>query len=204
MNAENTISLPSSGESTPVTATCALKEWAATCLALAQGRQIVLLRKGGLLDEDGVFHLEQRQFFLSPTWLHQDATLVKPEHRDLLALAVPSPGESRTRVLLRLFATVERVWALGPENEAALQHLPHIWSQNYLDLRYSYQTEAPLLCVALRVWELEEPQRLDLRPMDLGCRSWMEWPEPRGGLARPVMAHDDFQTRLELMETLMG
>ena len=203
MNSQLTTQAPVTLENT-VTSSCALKEWAATCLALAQGRQIILLRKGGLLDEDGVFHLEQPNFYLSPTWLHQDATLVKPQHRDLLEQAVPAPGESRSRVQLRLFATVERVWKLGLENEVALRQLPHIWSQNYLDLRFGYKSEAPLLCVALRVWELKAAQWLDLRSSDLGCRSWMEWEEPRSGLARPVLAHDDFHARLELMETLMG
>ncbi|HEX8464312.1 MAG TPA: DUF1802 family protein, partial [Abditibacterium sp.] len=72
----------------------ALKEWAITCEALAQGRQLVLLRKGGLLDEDGSFSLEHGQFFLLPTYLHQEEALVKPEHRDLFAAAQKLPGES--------------------------------------------------------------------------------------------------------------
>ncbi|MEO6907416.1 MAG: DUF1802 family protein, partial [Abditibacteriaceae bacterium] len=62
----------------------ALKEWNATCRALAEGRQIILLRKGGLLDEEGVFTLEQSSFWMLPTAFHQEPYLLKKAHLDLL------------------------------------------------------------------------------------------------------------------------
>ena len=45
----------------------AYKEWAAICLALAQGKQSLLLRKGGIAEPDGDFQLEQTDFWLLPT-----------------------------------------------------------------------------------------------------------------------------------------
>ena len=40
----------------------ALKEWASVCSALETGRQIILLRKGGIHESGGEFEVENRQF----------------------------------------------------------------------------------------------------------------------------------------------
>src|SRR5687767_1695492 len=55
-----------------------LKEWAIVCHALEQGRQIILLRKGGIRESGGEFELEHRQFLLFPTYLHQTLNGLKP------------------------------------------------------------------------------------------------------------------------------
>jgi hypothetical protein len=36
----------------------ALKEWAVICQALAEGRQTILLRKGGIAEPGGAFRVE--------------------------------------------------------------------------------------------------------------------------------------------------
>jgi hypothetical protein len=50
----------------------ALKEWATLCRALETGRQIILLRKGGIYESAGEFEVEHRRFLLFPTYLHQN------------------------------------------------------------------------------------------------------------------------------------
>src|SRR4051812_32337221 len=55
------------------------KEWAVICQALATGRQAVILRKGGIAEEGGVFRPEHARFWLLPTYLHQNADGLKPE-----------------------------------------------------------------------------------------------------------------------------
>jgi hypothetical protein len=62
----------------------AFKEWAVICRALAQGRQRVILRKGGIVEPGGQFQLAHREFLLMPTFLHQSAESLVPEARDLL------------------------------------------------------------------------------------------------------------------------
>src|ERR1051325_10767172 len=65
----------------------ALKEWASVCSALEEGRQIILLRKGGILESIGGFDLEHPQFFLFPTYLHQNPQMLKePDRKRLVAL----------------------------------------------------------------------------------------------------------------------
>src|SRR5580658_10363220 len=69
----------------------ALKEWAVVCGALEEGRQIILLRKGGIYESAGEFEIEHRQFLLFPTYLHQNAEMVKENHRAGLSTVKAEP-----------------------------------------------------------------------------------------------------------------
>ena len=175
----------------------ALKEWAITGEALARNRQIVLLRKGGLLDEDGHFALEHSQFWLLPTWLHQERGLVKSAHQDLWAQTPREPDETAKIAYLRHFARVQRVWKLDENAESALLEVPHIWSAHYLDLRFGYQSDKTLLCAALRVYIADEPIRYALRAQDLGCRSWVDLAAPICAGVRPAIGDAEFASELE-------
>ncbi len=62
----------------------ALKEWATVVKALEQGKQTVILRKGGILETASGFNIESKKFFLFPTWEHQETKHVKPEFHDFL------------------------------------------------------------------------------------------------------------------------
>ena len=55
----------------------ALKEWAVTVRALAEGEQLLTLRKGGIREENKHFELEHERFFLYPTFDHQRNDLVR-------------------------------------------------------------------------------------------------------------------------------
>ena len=57
----------------------ALKEWAVVVRALATGRQVILLRKGGIEEEPGEFRVEHAEFFLYPTFEHQHRKYVLSE-----------------------------------------------------------------------------------------------------------------------------
>ncbi len=175
----------------------ALKEWAIVGQALAGNRQIVLLRKGGLLDEDGHFALEHSQFWLLPTWLHQERGLVKAAHQDLWEQTPRESDETAKIVYLRHFARAERVWKLNENAESALLQVPHIWSAHYLDLRFGYQPDKTLLCAALRVYVADEPVRYELRAGDLGCRSWVELAAPLRAEVRPAIGDAEFARELE-------
>lgn len=183
----------------------ALKEWSVTCRALAEGRQLLLLRKGGILDEDGAFQLEHTRFWLQPTYIHQDVTLVQPSHRDLFEKSRAERGENRDYILLRYFAEVADVFSLHLEYEAKLRAAPHIYSANYLDLRFSYKAENPLLCVALRVYDTCEYSRLPMKPQWLGCRSWIELDAPPSiENAPPSLTDDEFAVQLAALRNALS
>ena len=72
-----------------------------------------------------------------------------------------------------------------------------------MDLRFAYQADKPLLCAALRVWELESSVRYVLRSQDLGCRSWIETESPLEGAARPVLEGEEFQGFVDEMDNVL-
>src|SRR5690242_10621835 len=66
----------------------AFKEWAVTVRALAEGEQLVTLRKGGIREPDKHFAVEHERFFLYPTFDHQRIDLVRESHRPELRRAL--------------------------------------------------------------------------------------------------------------------
>ena len=83
----------------------AFKEWAVTVRALAEGEQLLTLRKGGIREPDKHFELEHDRFFLYPTFDHQRTDLVRESHRPELARALEegvwSDGEPSAAAMLR-------------------------------------------------------------------------------------------------------
>src|SRR3712207_9398468 len=79
----------------------AFKEWAVTVRALAEGEQLITLRKGGIRETDKHFRLEHDRFFLYPTFDHQRNDLVKDAHQPELPRALEegvwSDGEPSPR-----------------------------------------------------------------------------------------------------------
>ena len=75
----------------------AFKEWAVTVRALAEGEQLITLRKGGIREPGKPFRLTHARFFLYPTFDHQAGDLVReshqPELRRALEEGVWSEGE---------------------------------------------------------------------------------------------------------------
>ena len=58
----------------------AFKEWAVTVRALAEGEQLLTLRKGGIREENKHFEIEHDRFFLYPTFDHQRNDCVRDAH----------------------------------------------------------------------------------------------------------------------------
>src|SRR5262249_40947229 len=87
----------------------ALKEWAVICRALAEGRQSIILRKGGIEESGGTVRVEHTRFWLYPTYVHQQPDGVKPEAQPLLAEALADQPPASVLRLTHL-ATVEEVY----------------------------------------------------------------------------------------------
>ena len=70
----------------------ALKEWAAVVHALVDGRQTVLLRKGGIHEKR--FTVRGSRFVVFPTVAHSHAESTRPEHAELLAIGLADVGDA--------------------------------------------------------------------------------------------------------------
>ncbi len=53
------------------------KEWALVCEALGRGEQTVILRKGGIAEGREGFSFKHREFFLFPTFFHEQVGKVR-------------------------------------------------------------------------------------------------------------------------------
>src|SRR6202161_1614946 len=95
----------------------AFKEWAVTVRALAEGEQLLTLRKGGIREPEKHFKLDYERFSLYPTFDHQRSDLVRGSHRPELSRALEegvwSDGEPHPQALHRdeLLSQPDRVRA---------------------------------------------------------------------------------------------
>jgi hypothetical protein len=154
-----------------------LKEWASVCGALEEGRQIILLRKGGILEAIGGFELEHPQFFLFPTYLHQNAQMLKEPERKRLVVLKEEPAE----ITLSSAATVTDIVRLRDRAQMDRLNEEHIWTAPLIDMRFSYRPQNPLYLLLVRVYRFPEPITIENTAEYAGCKSWVP-------LAAPLLA----------------
>lgn len=150
----------------------ALKEWAVVCRALEEGRQSVLLRKGGIIEETRDFELVERRFLFYPTYEHQDASSVQEPYRAWFAqtLERKSPDEV---VRISSWAEVTDLF-LTHDLDAMLALAGHYaWSDDYIRMRMAYKPRKPMNVVVVRTWLLPEPVDVPVLEHFAGCKSWV-------------------------------
>ena len=163
----------------------ALKEWSAAVHALLDGRQTVLLRKGGIREKR--FEVSASRFVLFPTVAHSHAERVRPEHRDLLAAAAADSTDTEVTVRAgaRVVAAVE---VNRPDGLGAIEPL-HIWTAESVRAdRLDFRPKHRLTVLVVQACPLSEPERLARTADYAGCRSWVQVPVS-ARWAPPV--HDD-------------
>ncbi len=150
----------------------AFKEWAATCLALAEGRQSLLVRKGGIHERRGQFRVEHPEFWLFPTQFHQAADDFRPEAAPLLArAAADAPPAGLVRIAL--FAVVEEAVELADESQLERLSTLQILSAATLARRFHYRNPG-LFVLPVRIYGLDRPIELPESPHFAGCRTWVD------------------------------
>ncbi|HVK16630.1 MAG TPA: DUF1802 family protein [Fimbriiglobus sp.] len=151
----------------------AFKEWAAVCRALAEGRQGVILRKGGIAEVGGEFRPEHDRFWLYPTYFHeQQRTGLKPEFLPLIDAAEvdrPPAGELR----LTHFVEVSDVRFVDRLEDALALDPLHVWSEEMVRQRFHYRTPG-LYILNVRVYRARTPVELTEDPAYAGCKTWVE------------------------------
>lgn len=163
----------------------ALKEWSVVVRALLDGRQTVLLRKGGIHEKR--FEVAADQFLLFPTVAHSHAERVRPEHHDLL---LPAAADSTNEhIVIRAAAKVVAALRVNrPENIDAIEDL-HIWTADSVRAdRLDFRPKHRLAVLVVSAAPLAEPLRLPRMPDYAGCSSWVQLPVTPT-LAAPV--HED-------------
>ena len=181
----------------------ALKEWAGVCLALAEGRQPLILRKGGIAEPGGEFEPEHRRFWLYPTYTHQQIEGIKPEDASFLARA-ESERPSAGIVRLSHFAEVAGVYhAHDLVPVLMLGHL-HTLSEDVVRARFAYRTPG-IYVLALRVYQSQQTFDVPETLVYAGCRTWveLEQPLPTEGAA-PIVSDADFCDLVRTLDTILN
>jgi len=157
----------------------ALKEWAVAIRALREGRQVMLLRKGGILDANGEFSIEARDVLLFPTFIHEE------EQANSLQPCYGAWGEEEMK--RRLPGEVVRFDAWARITDSFLIERPealytlasqHIYSDAFLRFRIENEPHKPLFALFLRAYELPKPVVIEMQPDYYGCRSWIRLESP--------------------------
>jgi len=172
----------------------AFKEWAVVCRALARGDQVLILRKGGIVEEGGEFRPDRFEFLLFPTYSHQSPDSVVAQARPWLLELDDEQPEVGT-VAFEHYAVVTdalRVRSLEAVHE--LRGL-HIWSDDVVEERFHRWRDA-IHALIVRVYELPRKATLELREEYTGCKSWVELEEDVStDGATPVIGDDEFARR---------
>jgi hypothetical protein len=181
----------------------AFKEWAVICRALAEGRQALILRKGGIAETSGDFQIEHTRFWLFPTYTHQQRGGIKPEALPLLEqVEMERPPAGIVR--LSHFAEVAGVYqvhdVVGVLKLASL----HLWSEETVHARFAYRSPG-LYVLPVRVYRAAQVFDLPDTAHYAGCRSWVELDRelPTAG-AVPVLDDETFRDLLRTLDAVLN
>ena len=173
------------------------KEWAVVCEAVGRGEQSVLLRKGGIAEGRDGFGFRHSEFFLFPTFFHEQVVKVRTPEAQI-------PARREGEIEVRYFATLEAEKTITSWETAAALEPFHILAESVVRERFEYK-EAGLHVALIRVFRLEPTWTFPDKPAYGGCRSWVNLPACPVGLRRePVISDAQHRQRSDELERLIG
>jgi len=175
----------------------ALKEWAIVCKAIEDGKQVLLFRKGGIMEYRNGFELKHKVFFLFPTFEHQSIDSIQSEYREELEVLkqqqqqkdntqslnqkennISNEKNSKvTQDIINISLFVEITHFIEINDISKLEKLEkyHIWNLDYVKMRFNYNPKKPLYLLILRAYKLNEPIEIQNSPEWSGCKSWIQF-----------------------------
>ena len=187
----------------PATCGMALKEWATALEAAGRGEQLVLIRKGGLIEPGSGFELISPTFVFYPTFEHQAVNYLRPEFRGYFehASAKRAP-EGQVRFDL-VGVAVSSVSSSDPELIKRLDPF-HVYNDEFNTQRLKWQPNQPLLVAVIRAYRLPSPITIPVAPAYAGCKSWVTLDQPISlSGAQPVLDDAAFSARLRQLQPLL-
>lgn len=174
------------------------KEWAVVCEAIGNGRQSVMLRKGGIAEGRDGFAFKHREFFLFPTWFHEQL------EKTTLPVGTKLPPQLEGEIEIQYAVTLE--WTCLVTDSTRLPALRpfHIFNESVIEERFRYD-EVPGIHVGfVRGFRLVSPRRLAMQKSFGGCRSWLDLPGLEGVELMPVISDEEHAARRGALQALLG
>ncbi len=181
----------------------ALKEWAVICRALAEGKQSLLLRKGGIDEATGAFALEHTRFWLLPTYTHQQREGIVAEALPMLHEA---EAEKPAAGVLRLthWAEVTGVYQVRDVVPALMLAHLHLQSEDSVRKRFAYRVPG-LNVLSVRVYRAAAGHEVADRHEYQGCHSWVELGEELSTEAStPVLDDAEYRDLVVSLDLLLN
>jgi hypothetical protein len=165
------------------------KEWAVICEAVGRGRQSIIIRKGGIAEGREGFSFKHSDFFLFPTWFHEQPDKVR--HLD----GIEMPAQNEREIEIRYFAKIEDVRVISSWKTVEALAPLHFWKTEVIRERFDYD-ESPGVHVAfVRVFRLQPAWTIANEKRFGGCRSWVDLPEPALLRLPPVLSDAEHERR---------
>jgi hypothetical protein len=181
----------------------AFKEWAVICRALAEGKQAIILRKGGIAETTGDFQVEHARFWLFPTYVHQQRDSIQPQARKLLE-KVEADRPPAGVVRLTHFAEVGGIYRVRDLTLALMLAHLHLWSEETVRSRFAYR-QPGLWVLPLRVFRAAAAVDLPMTSAYEGCRSWVELEQELSTEgAKPILPETDFRDVQHQLDLLLN
>jgi len=178
----------------------AFKEWAVVVQALLSGRQTVILRKGGIVENKGQFSVDHQQFLFFPTYAHQNEEDLISEERENFrrlhqakeapdTLVLEGAMQVKQVLFLKDWAHVCRIQPFG------------IWSIKCLEERFHWGKVKGIHLIVGRVYRLPQPVALPLLQRYGGCKSWVELAQQISlAEAAPVLTDQQYEAYLQRLQ----
>lgn len=137
----------------------AFKESAIVCQALEEGKQTLVLRKGGVIEEGGVLKAEHDEFFIYPTYDPNVAEGIKADWRPRIH-KLDKDAKDTKHVHFHIYATVDSV--LKVTNwEAAKSLVPFtVLTEQAIEKEFRSGDWEGFYLLLLRVYSLAVPMDL--------------------------------------------
>lgn len=193
---------------TGATVTVALKEWGAAIHALLDGRQTILLRKGGIHEKAfttpaSVASGDAGGVLLFPTVAHTHAERTRPEHHDLLA-AGDADADDDTVTLRAGARVLDIIEVTRPDALPAVADL-HIWTDESIRTdRVEFRPVKPLQILVVQAVALPEPVVLPRLDAYGGCKSWIDVDHGWAGDGRAAHDLDTLQAVADRVRRVVG
>jgi len=185
----------------------ALKEWAIICKALEEGRQVMLLRKGGILEYKDGFKLYNNKFLLFPTLEHQSTESIRSDYAHSLDALSWDKFDGKRNLIL--YAEVSDIRQISDESVLSSLEKYYVWNRKYIGMRMKYNPKKSMNMIILRVYKMIHPIEVYMKPEWSGCKSWIsikisEKESKIFDLSSPVLEEDRFQdVRRQILEILI-
>ncbi|HUJ45434.1 MAG TPA: DUF1802 family protein [Opitutaceae bacterium] len=173
----------------------AFKEWEVIVAALGSGAQTLILRKGGIVEDEGGFRPKAGRFWLFPTTFHGQRTRLKPA-----AFArAPMPAVALHGDITLRYAAETVCSSFLTDWSVVVRLDPyHLWTEATIRERYDRARPPGVHAMIVRVHRLRTPLAFPRTAAMRGCRSWIELPyDPADLPSEPVLTEAAFAARRE-------